>query len=151
MSAGLIKNMNKSSRVTKTLFLAILVTTFFLVTVAGMVWGAVSIGWRSVFAIIFDQLPFYQSPAAAEIGPVYRDILLQIRIPRVLLAAAVGSSLAVSGAVFQGLFRNPMADPYVIGISSGAALGAVFAMLGGFSLSPWVGLVLYRSLHLSVG
>jgi iron complex transport system permease protein len=135
MTAGFVNNKNKSTGITKTIFMGILVVTFLFVVLAGMVWGAVSIGWRSVFAILVDQLPFYQSAAATEIGPVYRDILLQIRIPRVLLAAAVGSSLAVSGAVFQGLFRNPMADPYVIGISSGAALGAVFAMLGGFSLA----------------
>jgi iron complex transport system permease protein len=135
MNTDLLKNRNKKFKITKPLFMAILVAAFLFVMLAGMVWGAVSIGWRSVFAILFDQLPFYHSDFATKIGPVYRDILLQIRIPRVLLAAAVGSSLAVSGAVFQGLFRNPMADPYVIGISSGAALGAVFAMLGGFSLA----------------
>ena len=112
-----------------------LIFLFFIFMVLGVIWGAVALGWRNIFAILFDTLPFYESQAAAEIGQVYRDILLQIRVPRVLLAAAVGSSLAVSGAVFQGLFRNPMADPYVIGISSGAALGAVAAMLSGFSLT----------------
>ncbi|MDW7739365.1 MAG: iron chelate uptake ABC transporter family permease subunit [Bacillota bacterium] len=112
-----------------------LVMLLFLTIVLGTMLGAVSIGWRNILVMLFDALPFYSSDRALEIAPVYRDILLQIRIPRVLLAAAVGSSLAVSGAVFQGLFRNPMADPYVIGISSGAALGAVFAMLSGFSLS----------------
>lgn len=57
-------------------------------------------------------------------------ILWQIRIPRVALAALVGLSLGAAGAILQGLFRNPMADPYVIGVSSGAALGAVLAMTG---------------------
>ncbi len=115
--------------------MAILFIVLFAAIIAAMVWGAVAIGWRDVFAILADELPFYDSAAATEIAGVYKDILLKIRVPRVLLAAAVGSSLAVSGAVFQGLFRNPMADPYVIGISSGAALGAVIAMLGGFSLA----------------
>lgn len=56
-------------------------------------------------------------------------ILLDIRLPRVLLAAITGSSLAVSGAILQGVFMNPLADPYVIGVSSGASLGAVLAII----------------------
>ncbi len=56
-------------------------------------------------------------------------IIWSIRFPRVLLGAMVGISLSVAGAIFQGLFRNPMADPYVIGVSSGSALGAVAAIL----------------------
>ncbi|MBC7346971.1 MAG: iron chelate uptake ABC transporter family permease subunit [Clostridia bacterium] len=56
-------------------------------------------------------------------------IILELRLPRVLLAALVGASLALAGATFQALFRNPMADPYVIGVSSGASLGATVAML----------------------
>ncbi len=115
--------------------MAVLFMLLVFSTIAAMVWGAVEIAWRDIFVILANTLPFYESVAGTEITQVYRDILLQIRVPRVILAAAVGSSLAVSGAVFQGLFRNPMADPYVIGISSGAALGAVFAMLGGFSLA----------------
>ncbi len=51
-------------------------------------------------------------------------ILLQIRLPRVLASAVIGAALAISGLMFQGLFRNPMADPYVIGSSGGAVLGA---------------------------
>jgi iron complex transport system permease protein len=94
--------------------------------------GAVSIGWRETIAILAQ--PLWPDLFGLEISPVRHDILLQIRLPRVILAAAVGSALAVSGAAFQGLFRNPMADPYVIGISSGAALGAVAAMLTGIRL-----------------
>lgn len=56
-------------------------------------------------------------------------ILFELRIPRVVLAAVVGCALAVSGTVFQALFRNPMADPAIIGISSGAALGAIVVIL----------------------
>lgn len=58
-------------------------------------------------------------------------IIREIRLPRVILAALVGAALAVSGAVLQALLRNPLADPYVLGISSGAALGAIVAL--------WVG------------
>ncbi|MHC1584661.1 MAG: FecCD family ABC transporter permease, partial [Candidatus Syntropharchaeia archaeon] len=58
----------------------------------------------------------------------YPTIIFQIRLPRVFLGALVGASLAIAGATMQGLFKNPMADPYIIGISSGAAVGAVFGM-----------------------
>ena len=58
-------------------------------------------------------------------------IVLQLRLPRVLLAVVVGAALAVAGMLFQGLFRNPMADPAIIGVSSGAALGAVFVIVAG--------------------
>jgi iron complex transport system permease protein len=58
-------------------------------------------------------------------------ILFELRIPRVLLGAMVGAALAASGAVFQALFRNPMADPAIMGVSSGAALGAVSMILVG--------------------
>ncbi len=132
---GRVTKTAKAGAITRPLFMASLLLLLLFSLISAMVWGAVAIGWREVFAILAGTLPFYEPAAVAEIAPVYSDILLQIRVPRVLLAAAVGSSLAVSGAVFQGLFRNPMADPYVIGISSGAALGAVFAMLSGFSLT----------------
>lgn len=60
------------------------------------------------------------------------DIVLGIRLPRVLLAALVGSSLAVAGVLFQALLRNPLADPFVLGVSGGAALGGITALsLGG--------------------
>jgi iron complex transport system permease protein len=61
-------------------------------------------------------------------------ILFELRLPRVLLAAVVGAALAASGAVFQALFRNPMADPAIIGVSSGAALGAIAVILFGGSV-----------------
>ena len=58
-----------------------------------------------------------------------KTILLTIRMPRVVLAAFVGASLAISGACLQGLFRNPLADPGLIGVSAGAALGAAFSIV----------------------
>ena len=58
----------------------------------------------------------------------FRTILLNIRLPRTVLIALVGAALAGSGATYQGLFRNPLADPYLIGVASGAGLGAILAM-----------------------
>jgi iron complex transport system permease protein len=65
-----------------------------------------------------------------------RIIVTQIRLPRTLAGVLVGASLSTSGAIFQGIFRNPMADPYILGVSSGAALGAAVAIVLriGFSL-----------------
>src|SRR5690606_2863489 len=68
-----------------------------------------------------------------------RLVLLEVRLPRTILAAFVGASLAVAGAMMQGLFRNPLADPGLIGVSSGAALAAVATIaLGSSFAGPWV-------------
>ncbi|PJE26567.1 iron ABC transporter, partial [Pseudooceanicola lipolyticus] len=66
------------------------------------------------------------------LDPTARVILFDIRLPRLAMGLLVGAALAVSGAVMQGLFRNPLADPGLIGVSAGAALGAITAIvLGG--------------------
>jgi len=62
-------------------------------------------------------------------------IILDVRLPRVILAVLVGSALALSGCAMQGLFRNPMASPYILGVSSGAAFGAALATLIGLASS----------------
>lgn len=72
---------------------------------------------------------------SSDVDPIVSSIVLQLRLPRVVLAALVGAALATSGAIFQGLFRNPMADPYIIGVSSGAALGATTAIVFGITLA----------------
>jgi len=67
------------------------------------------------------------------------NIFWKIRLPRVLLAGLVGASLAIAGAAFQGLLKNPLADPYTLGVSSGASVGAVMTIFFGLSI-PVVGL-----------
>jgi iron complex transport system permease protein len=74
------------------------------------------------------------TPAAP--NPDY-EIFVRIRIPRILLAALVGVALASAGVVFQALLRNPLADPYILGISSGAGLGVILAILGGLGWTLW--------------
>ncbi|MFN7942544.1 MAG: iron ABC transporter permease [Thermoanaerobaculia bacterium] len=64
--------------------------------------------------------------------PAVRAILFSVRLPRVALAAVLGGALAVAGLAFQALLRNPLADPYVIGVSGGASLGGVLALLAGW-------------------
>ena len=71
-------------------------------------------------------------------GSVTATIIWQIRLPRVILAAFVGGTLALGGLVFQALLRNPLAEPYILGISGGSAIGAILAMLIGLSYFPGV-------------
>ncbi|HEY5953630.1 MAG TPA: iron chelate uptake ABC transporter family permease subunit, partial [Terrimicrobiaceae bacterium] len=70
------------------------------------------------------------------LDPRYEGVFWQLRLPRVLLGVAVGAALSVAGALIQGLFRNPLADPGLIGLSSGAALGAVFVIILGGVIFP---------------
>lgn len=94
------------------------------------VWLAVSIGSISIpISTFWDR----------ETNPTTYHILWNIRMPRVVLAACVGASLALAGAAFQGLLKNPLADPYTLGISSGASVGAVATIFFGISL-PFLGL-----------
>ena len=84
----------------------------------------------------------YRSPFAFPVDDVHRRIVVLVRLPRILLAALVGFALAAAGTVMQGFFRNPMADPSIIGVSSGAAAGAVDVGLShgaGVSLFAFVG------------
>src|SRR5258706_2119307 len=66
--------------------------------------------------------------------PVARNVFFRLRLPRVILAAIVGSSLASVGAALQSLFRNPLADPFTLGVSGGAALGAGIAIVLGLGV-----------------
>jgi iron complex transport system permease protein len=89
--------------------------------------GSESVSLKSVFAG-----PGTESAA----NPDY-DIFIKIRLPRIILAGLVGAALACAGVVFQVLLRNPLADPYILGISSGAGLGAIIAVICGFSWMLW--------------
>lgn len=86
----------------------------------------------SISAIVLDLLGQGDAVTARD-----RLIIYQIRLPRMLLGILVGAALAVSGAVMQGLFRNPLADPGLVGVSAGSSLGAVAVIvLGGGLLAP---------------
>ncbi len=81
-----------------------------------------------------------------------RTILLSLRFPRTLLAGLVGAGLSVSGAIFQALLRNPLADPYILGVSSGSAVGAILAILFGLSaLSFGLPLASFAGALLTIG
>ncbi len=76
---------------------------------------------------------------SGEADPTTRSILLQLRLPRAALAALVGGALGLCGCTFQALLRNPLAEPYVLGVSGGAAVGAVAVVVTGIGLRlPWM-------------
>jgi iron complex transport system permease protein len=98
--------------------------------------GTVSVPIISIMKIIGSNLLGFLS--IEKIDPMYESIVLQIRLPRVILSGLVGAALAIAGAAFQGLLRNPLADPYTLGVSSGASLGAVLTLFFQISL-PVIG------------
>lgn len=89
--------------------------------------GSVKIPFGTTLAILLDKLPLVDLTPAWHGG--LTTIVLDIRLPRVILAGLVGAALATAGATYQGLFRNPLADPYLIGVAQGASLGAVVGFL----------------------
>jgi iron complex transport system permease protein len=97
--------------------------------------GAVSISPWTTAKILTHR--WFLIPWPVTWSPMEETILLDIRVPRVLLALLAGISLATSGSVFQSLLRNPLADPFVIGVSTGAALGAIIAMAFNLQASAW--------------
>jgi iron complex transport system permease protein len=102
------------------------------VSVLSLAWGQVQVPAGAIFGVIGQQLHI---PGAAGMGmtPEQTAVVWYIRLPRILFGLMVGAALAVSGAVMQGVFGNPLADPAVIGVSSGAALGAVIAIALGMA------------------
>jgi iron complex transport system permease protein len=89
--------------------------------------GAVNISLPNVVKMTLNKLAVFDFPTTWM--SVDETIIFQIRLPRVIGGILVGAALATAGALFQGLLRNPMADPYIIGTSAGAALGATIAMI----------------------
>ena len=89
--------------------------------------GSVKIPLITTGAILLSKLPLVE--IAPEWASTLETIVIDIRLPRVMLAGLVGAALAAAGATYQGLFRNPLADPYLIGVAQGAALGAVIGFL----------------------
>jgi len=89
--------------------------------------GAVTISLAEILKMILNKIAIFDFPATWR--AVDETIIFQIRLPRVVGGALIGAALATAGVLFQGLLRNPMADPYIIGSSAGAALGATIAMI----------------------
>lgn len=89
--------------------------------------GSVQVPVGITFKILLNQLPLFE--IEQDWSTTQEDIIVALRLPRVFLAVIVGAMLATAGVAFQGVLRNPLADPYILGISSGAAVGAAVAIL----------------------
>jgi iron complex transport system permease protein len=104
---------------------------------AAVVLGGLGIclGIAAIFALVFGESSLDLGAALSDPGGRERLVLVELRLPRILLAAVVGAALAVSGCALQALLRNPLADPFVLGVSGGAALGGTLSLaLGGAAL-----------------
>ncbi len=99
--------------------LAALLLLLFLVSVAGLSIGSVAVPLKNLLGAL---------TGSADVPSSDRVILLDIRLPRVLLGIVVGAGLSIAGLVLQALLRNPLAEPYILGISSGGTVGALVAM-----------------------
>ena len=109
-----IKQIDKRNLLT--FYLLIFLFLSFVVSSISLSTGVFKIPLMDVFSIIFS---------SNHSGTVSESIIYDIRLPRILLSFFVGIGLSISGAVMQGLFRNPLADPSILGVSAGSALGAV--------------------------
>ncbi|GAA1736760.1 FecCD family ABC transporter permease [Luedemannella helvata] len=109
-------------------WLAAGVVAVILAAVAGLAFGPVRLNPWAVFLELLDQLP----GVAVRSGLTEREaaIVTELRLPRVCLGLLVGAMLAIAGGTYQGIFRNPLADPYLLGVAAGAGLGATAAIAG---------------------
>ena len=114
------------------LVVLLLLLALIIVTLVSIGYGPVAISPQHVLVILLSQMGLV-TPETWQIAPQYEAVVMSIRLPRTLLGILVGASLAVSGAAMQGLFRNPLADPGLIGVSAGAALAAVCVIVLGSS------------------
>lgn len=102
----------------------------------GIAVGAVDLPVGSVIAEILDRVPGIDIDSGLSVRQT--AILWELRVPRVVLAGMVGGMLAIAGAGFQGVFRNPLADPYLLGVAAGAGLGATLAIAYVPDDSGWI-------------
>ena len=102
----------------KDLVLIVATISLFLLIVTSLSLGSVNVPTKILFRVL-----------TGEDVPTYGDIILKLRLPRIIESIFVGMALSIAGAFFQGLLRNPMAEPYILGVSSGSALGATIAIV----------------------
>jgi iron complex transport system permease protein len=121
--------LKRLSVISLSLLLVLLIAMFL-----GISMGSTTSGIKVVFQSLLK---------AKESDPMLDTIIWQIRFPRVLLATLVGAALSLGGLVFQALLRNPLAEPYILGISGGSAIGAIIGILMGLSKFPGVSLMAF--------
>lgn len=111
------------------------VITMIILVIILLITGIVSLGVGAVFIPPGRVVAVFAPVSDVTINSTDATIVRELRLPRIVLAATIGAGLAAAGAAFQGLFRNPLADPFVVGASSGASLGATLAIILGLTWS----------------
>ncbi|MBM4763596.1 iron ABC transporter permease [Bacillus sp. B15-48] len=133
-SIGREKNIRKHARRFNLLLFSLIIGLFLSITLSIML-GPVPIHAVTVWKIALSHIPVLGEMITEDWTSAQRNIIWEIRFPRVLLGATVGAGLALVGAAIQALVRNSLADPYILGVSSGASVGATLVILfGAFSL-----------------
>jgi iron complex transport system permease protein len=118
------------------IYLVILLIAFGIVFVLSLNLGYAHIPFSDILAILAKQVPILNNLVGSSgITKTAEVIIVQIRLPRVVCGALVGAALASAGVTYQGIFRNPMADPYVIGASTGASVGSALVIVLGVGVS----------------
>jgi len=122
--------LNLQHNITRLIWVSIILLVVLLLAFSlGLSIGPTKSGIRSVFSALFSM---------EESDSVLHSIIWRIRLPRVLLATIVGATLSLGGLVFQALLRNPLAEPFILGISGGSAIGAIIGILLGLSRFPGI-------------
>lgn len=107
--------------------LAVALAVLVICVVAGLMIGAAGVSFKGIVLELLDRVPFVSVDSG--LSPVERGLVFQLRLPRVVLAAVVGGLLAIAGAGYQGVFRNPLADPYLLGAAAGAGFTATLMIV----------------------
>ena len=115
----------------KKIYLALCMALLVPVSLAYVSFGIIDISWKDVLRILANGFP------SVDTGDTGSVVIWMIRLPRVAAGALVGAGLALTGAAYQGVFRNRLADPYMTGVSAGATLGCTIAILLGFDATVW--------------
>ena len=107
-----------------------LIIIMFVTVIVALNIGYAPISFSEILSILGKQIPgLNEFIVPSAFSQTNEAIIMQIRLPRILSGVIIGAGLATSGVLYQGVFRNPMADPYVLGVSAGASVGAGFAIL----------------------
>lgn len=124
--------------ISKKIIIFLILIFVIIFSIISLTSGPIKISIKEIFYILFNQFSFLGNNENELYSNIQESVLINIRFPRVILAILVGAGLGTSGAILQGLFRNPLVDPGFIGVSSGAAVGAIISIMFGKLISNFL-------------